>query len=77
MKDITALQAMPRLQCGEDEQHCPLLRICPSCGYRFVTARGRRQHGNSCSGDLDTELVAAQHDHLIHVHRIRKRRSTR
>lgn len=67
------LLEVPDIPCGSTEQQCPLMRMCPCCGFSFVTARNRRQHENYCREVLDQQVADAQHRHLIHAHRIRRR----
>lgn len=67
----------PHSPCGESEQACPLMRVCPVCDAVFTTAGRRRQHQNHCSGAIDTVMVEAQHEHVVNVHRIRTRHSGR
>lgn len=74
MRDISHLLLNPSLSCSDTEQNCPLLRLCPGCGHRFVSTRGRRQHSHTCPGERDPHIEAVQHEHLIKVHRIRQRR---
>lgn len=73
MADVSLLLMAPLSPCGESEQQCPLMRLCPCCGFTFVNARNRRQHENHCKGAVDVPVVEAQHEHLVNVHRIRRR----
>lgn len=65
------LIAVPEVSCGTSQNYCPLMRTCAVCGYRFVTAKGRRQHQNGCPGEVQIEIATAQHTHRTIHHRRR------
>lgn len=69
MVQIEHLLLTPDRPCGESESRCPLLRLCPVCGFTFVSSRSRRQHQNGCAGTLSAHIVEAQHEHKRTVHR--------
>jgi hypothetical protein len=64
----------PTAACGVTERHCPLLRTCACCGFRFVTTWGRVRHQNTCPEQFQFDVAEAQYLHKNMFHTRQRRR---